>query len=109
MQGEKRFIDSNFANADLRQADLSNMIMLTTNMEGADLRGANLSHTFFTRHCNFRDADLRGANLNHVWFTDADQRAVKNGNRKRTAEAVNVPPTFCLYLKAPPTKKPPLL
>ena len=46
MQGEKRFIDSNFANADLRQADLSNMIMLTTNMEGADLRGANLSHIF---------------------------------------------------------------
>ena len=36
----------------------------------------------------------------------ADQRAVKNGNRKRTAEAVNVPPTFCLYLKVPPTKNP---
>ena len=72
--GDKRFIDSNFSNADLRRANFSNMYMLTTNLQGADLRGADLSHTFFTRSSNFRDADLRGANLHDVWFTDADLR-----------------------------------
>ena len=43
---EKRFIDPNFANAELRQADLSNMTLLTTNMEGADQRGALVDESF---------------------------------------------------------------
>ena len=72
--GDKRFVNSNLANADLRYADLSNMYMLTTNLRRADLRGANLSHTFFTASSNFENADLRGANLNDVWFTDANLR-----------------------------------
>ena len=72
--GDKRFIDSDFSNADLRDANLSNMYMLTTNFEEADLRNSDLSHTFFTRSSNFRNADLRGAILYDVWFTQADLR-----------------------------------
>ena len=49
VMGDKYFIDSNFANADLRHADLSNMYMLTTNMEGADLRGAMVDENFYTK------------------------------------------------------------
>ena len=48
--GDKRFIDSDFSNADLRDANLSNMYMLTTNFEGADLRNSDLSHTFFFKN-----------------------------------------------------------
>lgn len=72
--GNKRFVDSNFSNADLRESNLSNMYMLTTNFEGADLRNSDLSHTFFTRSSNFRNADLRGAILYDAWFTQADLR-----------------------------------
>ncbi len=52
----------NLTCADLRNVDLSGLILIGANFTGADLRGANLSNAILTS-ANFAGADLRGCNI----------------------------------------------
>ncbi len=75
----KKYLDRNLSGAILREANLrganlSNIVFLGADLRGADLRGSTLTNTFFTGGANLQKADLRGARMDGTFFTNADLR-----------------------------------
>lgn len=77
--GVKEYLGRNLSGAilpkaDLRGADLSNVVFLGADLNQADLRGTTLTNTFFTGNAKLEQADFRGAQMNDTFFTNANLR-----------------------------------
>ncbi len=60
--------------ANLRGANLSNVVLMGADLRQADLRDSILVNTFFTKGANLEQADLRGATMKGTFFTNANLR-----------------------------------
>ncbi len=83
--------------ADLREADLSQLVLNAASFEGAYLQGANLSEADLSQSkfqgANLQDANLSGTNLMHAELTGANlRRADLRWANLRQAELLEIIP-----------------